>query len=313
MVTRRTWEEALEEANKKLKNGKVISAISDLIDAARTLNDELEAKHRLEDDSEEVKVVHYTSLETIHALLTEPSTQYLRLYDSVHLTDPQEGRYVFNEIELGQKSGWLESPVSHAYIISFFPWEDDADGKTYDHLSHWRAYGDNGRGCSMVVSVPRRKLYEVNYCPKEKDDAARKLEKFVTISDEVWDGIINRKKGDVKYDDMLEMFATALKSRFLHKHPSYKHEHELRALVAATKQSTKKQSIKTEVRGRHIRHYVEDGAFRMDCLLTSECMITVGPAVDHQQDVAQSFRRILTRNQKTGPEVEVSKIPYRTI
>lgn len=307
MVTRRTWEEALEEANKKLKNGKVISALSDLIDAAGTLNDELEAKHRLECDSEEVKVVHYTSLETIHALLTEPATQYLRLYDSVHLTDPQEGRYVFKES--GQKSDWLESPVSHAYIISFFPWKVDADGKSYDHLSHWRAYGDNGRGCSMVVSVPRRKLYAVNYRENVKNDDAKKLNEFVTVSDQVWDGIINRKKGDVQYDDMLEIFATALKSRFLHKDPSYKHEHELRALVAATKQSIKKQSIKTEVRGRHIRHYVEDGAFRMDCLLTSECMITVGPAVDHKQDVAQSFRRILG---KTGPEVDVSKIPYRT-
>ena len=42
-----------------------------------------------------IKVVHYTSLETVHALLMEPSIQYLRLYDSVHLTDPQEGWYVF--------------------------------------------------------------------------------------------------------------------------------------------------------------------------------------------------------------------------
>lgn len=90
MVARRTSEAALDEAKKKLDDGKVISALSDLNDAARTLNNELEAKHRLEGDSEEVKVVHYTSLETIHALLTEPSTQYLRLYDSVHLSDPQE-------------------------------------------------------------------------------------------------------------------------------------------------------------------------------------------------------------------------------
>ena len=314
MVTRRTWEAALEDADKKRKDGKVISALNPLQEAACKLSAELEAKHRLKGDNEEVKVVHYTSIETIHALLTEPSKQYLRLYDSVHLTDPQEGRYVFNGIELGQKSKWLESSVSHAYIISFFPWEDNADEKTYDHLSHWRAYGDNGRGCSMVVSVPRRKLYEVNYCETKyceyaKNDDAKKLNKFVTVSDQVWDGIFNRRKGGGgRYESMLEMFATALKSRFLHKHRSYRHEHELRALVAATE-----QSIKTEVRGRHIRHYVENDAFRMDRLLTSECVITVGPAVDHQRDVAQSFRRILTRNGKTGPKVYVSEIPYRTI
>ena len=307
MVTRSAWKAALEDAEKKLEGGKPVSALYLIQEAAERLSTELEDKHRRGSDNRRVKVVHYTSLETIHALLTKPSTQYLRLYDSVHLTDPQEGRYVFNGIELGQKSKWLESPVSHAYIISFFPCKDDADGKSYDHLSHWRAYGDNGRGCSMVVSVPRRKLYAVNYRENVKNDDANKLNEFVTVSDRVWDGIIDRK-GMGEYEKILQMFATALKSRFLHKHPSYKHEHELRALVAATK-----QSIKTEVRGRHIRHYVEDGAFRMDCLLTSECMITVGPAVDHQQDVAQSFRRILTQNETTGPEVEVSDIPYRTI
>lgn len=305
----RRWEKALEEAEKELKDGNPVSALYRLQEAAPKLSTELEDRHRLEGDDEKVKVVHYTSLETIHALLTEPSTQYLRLYDSVHLTDPQEGWYVFNEIELGQKSRWLESPVSHAYIISFFPCKDNADGKTYDHLSHWRAYGDNGRGCSMVVSVPRSQLYAVNYCKNVKDNAAIKLKKFVCVSDQVWDGIIDRKKGDSQYDNMLKMFAIALKSRFLHKHPSYKHEHELRALVAATE-----RSIETEVRGRHIRHYVRNDAFSsMDCLLTSDCRITVGPAVDYQQDVAESFRRILTRRGKTGPKVSVSEIPYRTI
>ena len=118
MVTRSTWEAALEDAEKKLEDGNVISALNPLQEAARQLSAELEAKHRLEGDNEDVKVVHYTSIETIHALLTEPSKQYLRLYDSVHLTDPQEGRYVFKEIELGKESKWLESSVSHAYIIS---------------------------------------------------------------------------------------------------------------------------------------------------------------------------------------------------
>ena len=150
-----------------------------------------------------------------------------------------------------------------------------------------------------------------NYREKEKDDAARKLEKFVTISDKVWYRILHQKKESLhsKYEIMLQpIFATALKSRFLHKHPSYKHERERRALIAA-----RDQSIEAEVRGRHIRHYVENDAFRMDRLLTSDCRITVGPAVDYKEDVAESFRRILTRNGKTGPKVYVSEIPYRTI
>lgn len=312
MVTNGNWETALEEAENKLKDGEVISALYSLQKAANELSIELENRHRLGSDNRIVKAVHYTSLETVHALLTEPSKQYLRLYDSVHLTDPQEGRYVFNGS--GQKSGWLESPVSHAYIISFFPWEyvdrthdhlSHWRDRTHDHLSHWRAYGDNGRGCSMVISVPKKELYAVNYREDKRDDAEIKLSQFVTVSDKVWNGIIDKKKGSPsRYEDMLEIFATALKSRFLHKHPSYKHERERRALVAAPK-----QRIETEIRGRHICHYVERPEFKMDRLLTSDCRITVGPAVDHQQDVAESFRRILG---KTGPRVGVSEIPYRT-
>lgn len=66
MVTRRTWEAALEDADKKRRDGKVISALNPLQEAAWKLSAELEAKHRLKGDNEEVKVVHYTSIETIH-------------------------------------------------------------------------------------------------------------------------------------------------------------------------------------------------------------------------------------------------------
>ena len=40
-------------------------------------------------------MVHYTSLATAYELLNAPANQHLRLYDSVHLTDPQEGWHVF--------------------------------------------------------------------------------------------------------------------------------------------------------------------------------------------------------------------------
>jgi hypothetical protein len=91
-----TWGRALDEAKEALLRNKVSTSLSRLQSAATKLAIELEDKHRLDGDAQEIKVVHYTSLETAHALLTEPATQYLRLYDSVHLTDPQEGWYVFS-------------------------------------------------------------------------------------------------------------------------------------------------------------------------------------------------------------------------
>ena len=186
-------------------------------------------------------------------------------------------------------TGWLESPVSHAYMLSFLPLEVNSVHSSYDHLSHWRAYGDNGCGCSFVITVPRDKLYEVNYDNAIRDATAAKLKRFLDTAAQVWDEVIRRKPASryPRYEELLEtVFATALKSRFLHKHPSYGLERERRAVVAAPEQS----EIRTEVIGRNIRHHVNDVEFGMDQVLNSECTITVGPAVRHQTDVAKSYR-----------------------
>jgi hypothetical protein len=310
-----TWESALQEVRAACRSGKITSALSHLAKAATALSKELEDERRLDGDSEQVKVVHYTSLETAHALLVELSIQYLRLYDSVHLTDPQEGWYVFGDHDFfreGRISKWLESPVSHAYILSFLPFEDDAVHKSYDHLSHWRAYGDNGGGCSFVFSVPQHRLYEVNYEDAARDATATKLRSFLDTAARVWEDVSQAKSASIYpyYEELLgPIFATALKSRFLHKHPSYALERERRAVVAAPELS----EIQTHVIGRNIRHYVKDGGFDMCQLLNSECTITVGPAVHHQTDVAITLQGILVRNGRSGPKVDVSKVPYRSV
>ena len=111
-----------------------------------------------------------------------------------------------------------------------------------------------------MLSVPRSKLYAVNYRDTTKDASATKLRKFLDISAQVWDQIIRRKSESTHpaYEELLEkIFATALKSRFLHKHPSYKLERERRAVVAAPEQS----DIRTEVTGRNIRHHVKEDGF----------------------------------------------------
>ncbi len=310
-----TWESTLKEVKTALRSGKVNAALSHLRKAAEELSDELEDERRLDGDSKEVKVVHYTSLATAHALLAEPSTQYFRLYDSVHLTDPQEGWYVFGGRDFFRRSSiskWLESPVSHAYILSFLPFEVDSVHKSHDHLSHWRAYGDNGRGCSFATTVPRDRLYEVNYEDATRDATATKFERFLDTAAQVWDEVSRRKSASSypRYEELLEtVFATALKSRFLHKHPSYALERERRAVVAAPEQS----KIRTEVSGRNLRHHVKDSGFGMDQLLNSECTITVGPAVLHQTDVAKTLQGMLVRNYRSEPKVDVSKIPYRSV
>ena len=319
-----TWKNELEKADKKRKSGRITSALSHLRTAAGELTKVLEVEHRLQ-GSESVRVVHYTSLATAYELLNDPGNQYLRLSDSVHLTDPQEGWHVFRNTDISDwKERWLESSVSHAYMLSFFEQkpakpalgkssETNDQEQTHDHLSHWRAYGHNGRGCSFQISVPTCKLYSVNYNDHISDEAERCILSFVDTAVAVWDHIIDKKHRRLRpdYERLIEpTFSEGMKCRFLHKHPSYKHECELRAITLPSG----KVNAKREMQGIHIRHYIEDDSFRMDRLLNSECRITVGPDVPFKNDVAKSVEAIVShRKEEDRPRVYVSEIPYRTI
>ena len=95
----------------------------------------IEERHKLKEpkDRQENFVIHYTSLDTLVSMLqheaknrqnaTGEQNASLRLYDSVHFNDPDEGNYFFYNLNLPQKYAWLgKKKESHAYIASFiFP------------------------------------------------------------------------------------------------------------------------------------------------------------------------------------------------
>ena len=118
----------------------------DVLSNLATLIDE---RHRVGDGNGQkpIQVVHYTSISTIFSILSDavskvrkdsepdqPPPQpdklgaYLRLYDSAHFNDPDEGNHLIHAFNTNHQYDWLtEHGGSHAYIASFIPSEDKKD------------------------------------------------------------------------------------------------------------------------------------------------------------------------------------------
>ena len=87
------------------------------------LSSAIDLRHSLDkgDQGDRVFVIHYTSIVTLISMLQNAAagqTSTLRLYDSVHFNDPDEGNYLGRN--LPEKHSWASEPsASHAYVVSF--------------------------------------------------------------------------------------------------------------------------------------------------------------------------------------------------
>ena len=128
---------------------------------------EIDQFHDLRKDAREV--IHYTTLDMLVSVLgdkVEGKDAFIRMGDSFHLNDPEEGQYLARRIEETYGHGWFrEKKDLHAYIASFIIPDDkkDQELRDEDDLRYWRSYGDEGKGCSIrfpVRDIPfRRVLY----------------------------------------------------------------------------------------------------------------------------------------------------------
>ena len=108
----------------------------------------IEKRHSI--DRLEEGVIHYTSINTLVSMLQQAAKNKqnaakdeqeaskdeqnasLRLYDSVHLNDPDEGNYFYPNLNLPKKHTWLgENKESHAYIASFILPDLKRDMRSY--------------------------------------------------------------------------------------------------------------------------------------------------------------------------------------
>ena len=130
-------------------------------------------------------LVHYTGTDVVFKMLNDSDEEGgLRLYDTVHGNDPEEGTFLLLHWPDRENEGpwmWQESAngdsggdeglelkkqveqglyPGHAYVLSFVP--STRDEKNNDRIVFWREYGRQGAGCSL--SIPEDKLFEAEKC-----------------------------------------------------------------------------------------------------------------------------------------------------
>ena len=235
----------------------------------------------------------------------------LRLYDSVHLNDPDEGNYLIGSVL--KKFRWLRNPEeSHAYIASFVM--PDAKKDMSNKLTFWRNYGDEGEGCSLSLPVPRSRLEKVLYGIPEAQQTAKILSPVLVSLN----SLVRTAKGPlrkaVQGESARVVWSFLDRIRFLYKSSEYEYENECRFVVPES-DIQDKDKIRFQYQDQNnsprIRHYYEDDALQINKLLVSGSSITLGPCVRYRKNVCFCLDQLKRNAGLSGTEIKCSTIPYR--
>ena len=250
------------------------------------------------------------------------SNDYLRMYDSAHFTDPDEGQYLVRISEGKLESiGKNTSSHRHAYITSFVP-ATGLDGRNMrDNFALWRAYGDDCRGCSIEIEFPPQQLLNVSYGKSEAAKTVPTLEEGLPIIMEAISPLM--KVGDEpniqKTKERIEgiIWGEIETVFYLYKSDYYDYEQECRFVMTVGKiQNETNSEIKfeynSEVKGREVaKHYYEHETLSTRNILTTGTTITLGPAAGDPYSLKLYLEDLLKKANLLGPTVKLSKIPYR--
>ena len=309
----------------------------------RGLHLRIEERHKV-DEKKERFVIHYTSIAALVSMLQdaskepehedkekerenkeperEPTASHKksswRLYDSMHLNDPEEGSLLIRN--LPRKYDWLlgKREESHAYIASFImPDSIIKRDDLRDDLAFWCVYGMDGEGCSLLLQVPCKRLQKVLY-------GVMKVKYTVKLLRPVLDSLeplVRIRKLSIR-ERVRKILSWVVweyleKIRYLYKSEAYKRESEYRFVVAESDISDKdKICFKDRDQANspaRIRHYYvdEDLGLEVKNLLVTGSLITLGPCVSHPYNVKFSLKTLMRRANLYGPEIKFSEIPYR--
>ena len=91
-------------------------------------------------------ICHYTKAENIKYLIKEPNLDgHLRMYNASYMNDPEEGTVLFEFLSGGNKDHTIQTSKHHNIYLSCFTSE-------IDQLPMWSLYGNDGKGCCLVLS-----------------------------------------------------------------------------------------------------------------------------------------------------------------
>ena len=135
-------------------------------------------RHKISNGIYKIKnntLAHYTSLDKVVKMLRKSKGEendYLRLYDSSHFNDPDEGYYLLQASGLSESNesiNGMEGTKLPSYIASFVSNQDKENMNVSDQLVFWRTYGREGKGCSIqFTNLPEDNLMKVFYGGSEE-------------------------------------------------------------------------------------------------------------------------------------------------
>ena len=267
-------------------------------------------------------IIHYTSLGMLISALKdlgEGRESFLRMYDSFHLNDPEEGQFLIRHIRPEDQLRWFkEQKDSHAYVASFIVPGDCKDQELGDddNLKYWLAYGRRGRGCSIRFPVNSKRFRRVRY---GQDNATRTADILALRS--IWnclDPLTGSRDRELRCA-AIEVFSEAMwknlaRIAYLYKDDSYSYEQEcrlVRSVVDVPEGSVCFESVEGAASPDRTRHYYQDDDLRLDRILVTDSIITLGPLVSRPNNMVYYINTLLQKAGLTGPRIEISKIPYQ--
>ena len=295
-----------------------------LAEALTNFFPEIEERHKIKpvkDAEETITVVHYTSIATVFSMLEKASNgdknNSLRLSDSAHFNDPDEGNYIVNNVP--EKHAWLglkEKDTTHAYIASFIY---NPKEKMDNNLVFWRTYGKEGEGCSLSIPIPRSRLKRVLY---GADQVKLTIESLCTVLDFL-NPLLEIKEESLRKDIMPTLAEIVWKPlekfRYLYKSKDYEYESEYRLVLDESYVRNKGKSI-FELQNQnnspvHIRHYYIDEDLAVEKLLVSGSSMTLGPCVANRHNVLYCLKELIERGKEKfegfSTEIKLSEISYQ--
>ena len=200
--------------------------------------------------------------------------------------------------------------------LSSLTMRGDQELRDEDDLRYWRSYGNEGKGCSIrfpVRDIPfRRVLYG-------QEKVTRALDTLDLTS--IWNVLEplttdrNERVGSAARDILSERIRRNItRILYLYKDDAYKYEQECRMVKAALEVAEGDIRFEPldEVASPHtIRHYYQDSALRIDNILVTRSLITIGPLVPRPHNVMYYINTLLERAGLSGPKLKVSRIPYQ--
>lgn len=288
------------------------------------------------------QVIHYTSIENLKSILDsaakksagknkhekminkgkedekETSKGFLRLYDTVHFNDPDEGNFFVRN--LPGRYEWLRKGVEemtrerqeYAYVASFILPKEDKD--MGDNLVFWREYGKQGEGCSLLLNASGSSLGKVVYGQDSVGQTLKILDPFLEMLSCFVDRFVKHDQTrHLEREIARAVWESLEKVRYLYKSSAYEYEEECRFITTSSEiDRSNQQKVVFECKdGSQIRHYYNHPTLEIPRLLATDSVITLGPCVPYRENIQHCLEVLLERAELKYTEVHHSKIRYR--